>query len=92
MARVAAAAQTGAMNHERREVIDGELVDAPRALADIPARPVEIRCATHPAWLGCGLTWADCVQHAVPVEEPDTRTWTERARTFRVVDRRRARY
>jgi hypothetical protein len=79
------------MRYDGHEVIDGELVDAPRVLAGEPARPVDIVCATHPAWLACELALPTCVQHAVPAVEPDTRTWTERATTFRVVDRRRPR-
>ncbi len=75
----------------RHEVIDGELVDAPRVIGAAPAPPVDIVCAQHPAWMGCGLALPGCVQYAVPAEQPDKRTWTERATTFRVVDRRRPR-
>lgn len=79
------------MRHDGHEVIEGELVDAPRVLDVGPARPVDIVCAQHPRWMACELALPGCIQHAVPAAEPDTRTWTERATTFRVVDRRRAR-
>lgn len=79
-------------SHPRKgQVIDGEVVDAPRVLADVPAGPPPaVRCAQHPDWMRCETSWRDCVQYNQPAEEPDERTWTERRTTFRVVDRRRA--
>ncbi|MER7002222.1 hypothetical protein ABT297_04125 [Dactylosporangium sp. NPDC000555] len=80
------------MTKRRHQVIDGELVDAPRALkAD--ARQVhfgELSCATHPQWLGCQLQRTGCIQY-IRLSERDERTWTQRLTTFRVVDHRRAR-
>lgn len=70
-------------------VIDGELVDAPRVLDSAPARRMDIGCGTHAPWLDCGLRWPTCTQHAVPVEEPDARTWAERLTTYRIIDHRR---
>lgn len=75
---------------EAHPVIDGELVDAPRVLAAEPAGPPpQLRCARHPAWLRCDLSWDGCVQHSVPADIPDERTWEQRRNTYRVVDRRR---
>ncbi len=80
------------LNHDGHEVIDGELVDAPRVLADRPATAVVLRCDTHPAWQRCELALPKCVPYQTPPEPPDTRTWPERLTTFRVVDRRRLSY
>ncbi len=80
------------LNHDGHEVIDGELVVAPRALHDRPAVEVELRCDTHPAWQRCELALPKCVPYQTPAEPPDTRTWPERLTTFRVVDRRRLSY
>lgn len=78
------------MDYERFEVIEGEIVDAPHVLESAPARATQLVCGTHPAWMGCGMTGRRCVQFSVPVDEPDERTWAERATTFRVVDQRRS--
>ncbi len=71
------------------EVVDGEVVDAPRALpAEVEPAP-RIVCVTHRG--DCDLRRAGCVQQMTDPERPDTRTWAERASTFRVVDHRRVR-
>lgn len=70
------------------EVIEGELGDAPRALATAPAVQALVVCTVH-GTDRCGFTEPGCVQVNVQPELPDERTWTERLTTFRVVDRRR---
>jgi hypothetical protein len=78
--------------HPRHEVIEGEVVDAPLVLAAGPAVPVRLCCDTHPAWMNCGIDQPACVTYNAPGDDVDDRTWTQRATTFRVVDRRRLSY
>lgn len=75
------------MRHHK--VIEGELVDAPRALTAEPAgEQLLVDCVEHGSDR-CGFTGPGCVQVNRRPDPPDERTWTERLTTFRVVDRRR---